>query len=160
MAKNAQFQKATVETLGVVRIDGEVIAVTDAGVTIHTRAMGRRTMVDRFIPMSDIVCYTNVGPGYVVAHSRHLVAEIAGQVVSEDGVVSIQDGEGTIVNFSGAYVPSVSLYFTSIEEDDRAINRSSVLSAVKRKASSETRVAGNKKSKKEKPASVGRRRKA
>jgi hypothetical protein len=118
---------AELSATGVHRIDGQVTTVDDQGVVIMTRVPGRRVLRPVRYSHSQVLAYTDVGPGFVVLHGPQIFDPIAGTVQSvSEGLMVIQDATtGINVNFNTGNACG-SYNFAEIAEDDRALGRSSI----------------------------------
>lgn len=137
MAKsNTKTVKATIRARGTTKIDGEIVAVDAYGITINTRAMGRRTMVNQVIPMANVLCYTGtLGAGYVIADAEYELPIIAGSATMDGDDLVITDADDVEIVFPGGKPNNGAVYIQEVADDDRSLNRSSVNSAVRRRSS-------------------------
>lgn len=123
---SASHYRADIVASGTRRIDGVVRACSEAGVTIDVRVPGRRVYAQTLIPMSNVLCHTAVGPGFVICEGSYLLEPIAGEVVEEgkDGVV-LKDADGVEIIFPHGTTRS-GTNFVVIDGEDRALKRGNV----------------------------------
>jgi len=134
MAKaSSKAYKVEIAGHGIVRIDGIVHEVTDAGVTIAIKQPGRVVRTPTMIPMSAIIAHTGEGAGYVIANTNYQLEPIAGTVTEEDeGGVTLQDADGVEIRFPSNGANGAK--FIQVAEDDRSLNRGSVETKIARLA--------------------------
>lgn len=97
MAKNSRTGTLVVSSRVVTRYDGDVLQVSDGGVSISVREFGRQTRQDMYFPHTQIIAHTDEGPGFVVVIAEQVLATYHGTIETSDANISVTTEGGRTV---------------------------------------------------------------
>ncbi|QIG70303.1 hypothetical protein EVB87_203 [Rhizobium phage RHph_N28_1] len=98
MAKNTQSGAVIALATVAVTYEGTVLSVSNAGVKIATRDLGKQKTEERFFGANSIVANSAEGEGFVIVRENRPVAAYHGGVFEDGDNVSVDTGE-TVVTF-------------------------------------------------------------